>query len=454
MGALMRPVHRAMAAAATLTGKRFGLLVASSLVATSAIVASAATTPGGNGPLAALLSRSLAAESAPVAAAPATEPAAPAVTPTHSTAEAATEVEAAPVVPSEPTPAAEASQPKTESEATETPTTPEVATPEAGQIKHVFVVSLASSGYEAAFGAASQMPYLATTLRPQGDLLSGYSLLGSAGLPNAVAAVSGQPPNASTQADCTTYSEFSGAKINSNGVVSGSGCVYPVEALTLADQLAVGRFSWHAYIEGMADPETGKPDNCVRPEAEGVDQPAVGAYAARQNPFVYFHSLLDLGDCSSNDMPLTQLSKDLRKSTGTPNYSYIAPSLCDAGVTGQCPTGAPTGAVAADAFLATWVPKILASPAYKEDGLLIVTFDELNPPEAGAVTPAPEAQPKVGALLLSRFVTPNSTDPAPYNPYSLLRSTEELFGLSPLAAANGAKVKSFAPALLGETSGD
>ena len=44
MSSLMRPIHRAIAAAATLTGKRFGLLVASSLVATSAIVASAATT--------------------------------------------------------------------------------------------------------------------------------------------------------------------------------------------------------------------------------------------------------------------------------------------------------------------------------------------------------------------------------------------------------------------------
>jgi hypothetical protein len=449
MGAPMRPIQRAIAAAATLTGKRFGLLVASSLVATSAIVASAATNPNGNGPLATLLGRSLAADNTPVGAAPAPEPSpAPVVTPTHSSAGAATEVEEAPAVPSQPAPAPETSEP--EPETPETPATPEVTTPEAGQVKHVFVVSLASPGYEAAFGAASQMPYLATTLRPQGELLSGYTLLGDAGLPNAIAAVSGQPPNASTQADCATYSEFSGATLNKKGVVSGSGCVYPVEALTLADRLALGRFSWHAYMEGMVDPTTGKPDTCVRPEAEGVDQPALGGYAARQNPFVYFHSLLDLGDCATNDMPLTQLSTDLRKATNTPNYSYIAPNLCNAGVAGQC----PTGAAAADAFLAQWVPKITASPAYKEDGLLIVTFDELNPPEAGAAAPAAGAKPKVGALLLSRFIAPNSTDAAEYTPYSLQRSTGELFGLTPLAAAGRAKVKSFAPALLGENGGD
>ena len=38
-----------------------------------------------------------------------------------------------------------------------------------------------------------------------------------------------------------------------------------------------------------------------------------GGYAARLNPFVYFHSLLDLGDCATNDVPLTELEKDLKK---------------------------------------------------------------------------------------------------------------------------------------------
>jgi phosphatidylinositol-3-phosphatase len=449
-----RPIHRAIAAAATLTGKRFGLLVASSLVATSAIVASAATNPNGSRPLAALLGRSLAAGNTPVAAAPPPEPSPPPVSSPSPAGSSAPLTEAPSPAPPAPSPEAEPSAPAPEPEAPVPPAAPETTTPEAGRVKHVFVLSLASPGYEAAFGPSSQMPYLATTLRPQGELLSGYSLLGSAGLPNAIATVSGQPPNAATQANCSTYSEFSGAKFSSKGAVSGSGCVYPVEALTLADQLAVGRFSWHGYMEGMVDPETGKPDNCVRPEAEAADLPSAGGYAARQNPFVYFHSLLDLGACATNDMPLTQLETDLRKAETTPNYSYIAPSLCNAGVAGQCPEGAPTGAASADAFLAQWVPKILASPAYKEDGLLIVTFAELNPPEAGVVAPQVEAKPKVGALLLSRFLVPNSTDAAEYTPYSLLRSTDELFGLEPLAAAGGAKVRSFAPALLGENGGD
>ena len=436
-----------MTAAATITGRRFGLLVASSLVATSAIVASAITNPADDGPLAALLGRSLAAGTAPAATSPspasASEPAAdPSGSPARPAGEAATPA-SGPIASPAPSSAPESGSP----EASPTPPTPTGS--KAGRIKHVFVISLASSGYEATFGSNSQMPYLANTLRPQGELLSGYSLLGDAGAPNEIAAVSGQPPNASTQANCSTYSEFpANAPASKQGVVSGSGCVYPVETLTLADQLSSGGFQWRAYMEGMSG-ATGKPENCAHPASGAAEQPAQGGYAARQNPFVYFHSLLDLGACASSDVPLTEFSSDLLKTSSTPNYSFISPNLCDAGVAGQCPAGTPSGAAAADAFLAQWVPKILASPAYKQDGLLMVTFNEANPSGAAA-----SATPQVGALLLSRYVTSGSTDAGAYNPYSLLRSTEDLFGLSHLAEAGGSAVKSFAPALLGETGGD
>ncbi len=315
------------------------------------------------------------------------------------------------------------------------------------------MISLASPGYEQSLGAQSQMPYLSATLRPQGELLSNYSLLGEAGLPNQIAALAGQPPNAATSAGCPTYAAFPPtAKVAPNGVVGGAGCLYPVETLTLADQLGSSRLSWHAYVDGMVD-ATGSPQNCVHPSGEEVEATAPGGYSATQNPFVYFHSLLDLGDCSENDVPIDQLTADLGKAEKTPSYSFIAPTPCDAGATGQCPAGTAEGPASADAFLSKWVPAILASPAYKAYGLLIVDFAAANPPPAGA--PAPATDPlRVGALLLSQFATPGSTDAAQYNPYSILRSNEDLFGLEPLALAGGAKTKSFAPSLSKETGGD
>jgi len=443
----------AMVAAATLTGKRFGLLVASSVVATSAIVASAMTGTGNSGALAALLGHSLAAGPAPAASSP---PAESAPSSGSGSGSAPVPAESGSALPSAPlaSPPQETAPPESVPSSEPPPAAP--PPPEAGRIKHVFVISLTSPGYEAAFGATSQMPYLATQLRPKGQLLSGYSLLDDAALPNGIAAVSGQPPNASTEDNCSTYAEFpAGAKVDDEGVVSGAGCVYPVETLTIVDQLASGRFGWHAYMEGMVD-EAGKRANCVHPDADTTDTPAPSAYASALNPFVHFHSLLDLGDCATNDVPIEGLQADLAKAEKTANYSYISPTPCDAGATGQCAPGAVEGAAAADAFLAKWVPEILASPAYKEDGLLIVAFGAADPPAAETAAPtAPVEDPlHVGALLVSRFLTPGSTEATSLDPYSLLRTTEDLFGLSHLGLADGAKVTSLAPALLGETRGD
>jgi phosphatidylinositol-3-phosphatase len=447
--ALKRHLDRATAAASSLTGKRFNLLVASSLVATAAIVASALTSSGGNDALAALLaqrpadreatSTPLAKSSSPVEANGAAAASAPAP------------IASGPLVTSEPPAPAPPSRP---APPPSQPATPSETLPEAGRIKHVFVISLASSGYDTAFGPTPQMPYLASTLRPQGELLTDYSLLDAAALPNGIAAVSGQPPNAETEANCPSFGEFpANSALDDSGVVRGDGCVYPVEALTLADQLVSGRFRWGAYMEGMVD-ETGKPDTCAHPDFGAADEPAQGGYAARLNPFVHFHSLLDLGDCAVNDVALTELSADLGKIDSTPNFSLISPNLCNAGVTGQCPAGTPDGAASADAFLSKWVPEILDSPAYEKDGLLAITFGEVNPVDPATGAPPVEDEPKVGALLLSRFVSPGATDSAPYDPYSLLRTIEDLFGLDHLGLADGAGVKSFASRLLGENRGD
>ncbi len=465
-GWLRTRLRAAIAAAATLTGKRFGLLVASSVVATSAIVAAAATNQPEASPLASILGHSLAADRTPVAAVeaspePEPEPAAavegestpapePSFTPTAEPESTFVPEETAPEVAPEPEPEPE------EEPAKETETAP--APPEAGRIKHVFIVSLVSSGYQPTFGTASAMPYLSGTLRPQGTLLANYEVLNSATTPNGIAAISGQPPNKATKEGCPVFEAFPSTSTTTKaGIVTGDGCAYQVETQNLGTQLEAGQFTWRAYMEGMVSPTTGEPENCVYPATE-PEVPVTGGYSAQLNPWAHFHSLLDLGACSTNDVPITELKKDLKSEKKTPNVSWISPDLCSAGVAGQCPEGAPTGAAAADAWLEEVVPEIVESPAFKKDGLLIVTFGGVNPPEpalAGAPAPAAPTKPlKTGALLISQFTSAGGTDSTPYNPYALLRSTEELFGLGLLAKAADPKTKTFAPPLLGENGGD
>ncbi len=103
------------------------------------------------------------------------------------------------------------------------------------------------------------------------------------------------------------------------------------------------------------------------------------------------------------------------------------------------------------------MPRILNSPAYKKDGLLIITFDESDSPQSDATAccgegPGPNAPlpgivglggGRVGAVLLSKWIKPNSTSNTSYNHYSLLASIEDLMHLPYLGYAGQAGLVHF-----------
>lgn len=301
------------------------------------------------------------------------------------------------------------------------------------KVKHLFVIALSTSSYADAFGARSPALYLNGTLRKRGTLLSGYQTLpGASELADELATISGQAPNADTRAGCTAYSEFSAkAKPAKNGQVPGPGCVYPNTTLTIGDQVTSSGKHWGAYIDYMGKAA------CVHPNsgaADGVALPGAGPlYDTRHNPFIYFHSLLDLGDCASDDKALDRLPAALAKSSHTPEYVYIAPGTCDDASATTCADGKSTPGIAGeDEFLKTWVPKILGSPAYKHDGALVIAF-------TSGSTAAPSGKATTtGALLISRYVGSDKVVKTTYGPYSLLRTAEDLFSLTPLAHAKTA----------------
>ena len=118
-----------------------------------------------------------------------------------------------------------------------------------------------------------------------------------------------------------------------------------------------------------------EPKTCRHPEI-GSDRPDASrrdpaTVRDRHNPFVYFHSIIDTPACDQNVVPLDALDDRPRRSAKkTPNLDYITPNLCNDGHDKPCVDGQPGGLVSADRWLAEWVPKILASPAFKRDGML------------------------------------------------------------------------------------
>jgi hypothetical protein len=421
----------------------------------------------------------------------------------------------------------------------------------AKNIKHVFMIMLENHGYSDTFGSSTQNPYMQKTLVPQGALLSEYYGTGHVSLDNYISLLSGQSATPDTIDDCVPgglSKLFAGSKqqfldVNQTGttadgqVIASGGCVYPASVKTLPDQLAAAGLTWKGYMEDMGnDPAREPVGSCGHPasapvgsstivydpstsaEAPSATVPSGDAYATRHNPFPYFHSL----DATCNVVSLptyiptatsnpavaattpaagSQLASDLSTYASTPNLVFITPNLCNDGHDGSgagtagttCANGQPGGLKSADAFLKYWIPIIQASPAYQQDGMIVITFDEgestssytynssnlitaltvtypgaiccnqqpgpnmsssrpasynvtLPPAYASAFgLPAAYVAPtgvsltfalnnyggdNVGALVLSPFVKAGAVSTTQYNHYSMLRSLEHIFGVS------------------------
>jgi hypothetical protein len=325
---------------------------------------------------------------------------------------------------------------------------------------HVFIITMENKNFDATFGPTAEAPYLAGNLVGKGALLTQYHGTGHFSLGNYITMISGQSENATTQVDCPTFSEFAFGGVVGGGQALGMGCVYPAQIKTIADQLEQAGLTWRGYMQDMGADPAREPATCAHPAIGAVDNTQhatpTDQYATRHNPFVYFHSVIDhQASCDKRVVNLSKLPHDLRKAKRTPNYSFITPDLCADGHDETCADPAqPGGYAGIDDFLRTWVPKILKSPAMKKDGLLIVTFDESESgAEAAGFTPAgPNASMqgingpgggRTGAVLISNRIKPGTVSDKPYNHYSLLRSTEDIFGLKHLGYARDPGVAPF-----------
>ncbi len=168
---------------------------------------------------------------------------------------------------------------------------------------------------------------------------------------------------------------------------------HPLPAGGLAAQLTAAGISWRAYMEGMSAgcTDSGYP------------------YALKHNPFPYYGS-----DCPSQVVPFSQFDQDI---AGTvPGFVWITPDLCHDGH--DCSTDV------ADQWLSQTVPKILATSAWKNGGLLLITWDEDDGDSSNHVL----------TLVIHPGTIVHSSARA-YDHYSLLASIEDRFKLPRLGQA-------------------
>jgi phospholipase C len=381
--------------------------------------------------------------------------------------------------------------------------TPPAMADDGKKIGHVFVIVLENEGFDTTFGTAAQQnaatQFLAKTLPSQGVLLSQYYGTGHVSLDNYVAMISGQSSTVQTHVDCTFYDDFKLTGVTPDGQAIGTGCVFPAQFKTLADQLTAAGKTWKGYMEDMGNTPTREQTTCGQPldpqgkvalneldDTQGAT--AADQYAARHNPFVYFHSLIDNGECARHVVNFRQFAQDLLHESTTPNFSFITPNLCHDGHDSPCKNGEPGGLISANLFLSQVVPLITNSPAFQEDGLLIVTFDEGSlafdgansritaegvsccgqqpGPNIGSLlvpgqplklqfeSANPNASPffevtqgfggdRIGTVLISKILKPGTVSNVAFNHYSMLKTIEDIFGLGHLGYAGQAGLQEF-----------
>ena len=319
---------------------------------------------------------------------------------------------------------------------TNTGTTTTASTTPLPPIKHVWVITMGTQGYSKTFSVASGNKYLSKTLAAKGEIVPQYFGVTQGELANEIAMISGQGPTPQTEAGCAQYRAIKpGTVTKPHSQVSGQGCVYPKRTQTLASELEAKHDTWKAYVQDLGavvklppapktspattnttttaatttttpastdtatttTPTTTTAAAARAARRQAIKQvgtvnaadcrhPAVGTtdrfqnasradkYATWRDPFVYFRSVTGAKACNNDVVGLTSLAGDLKSASTTPSVSYIYADPCDDGSSAPCYRGAPSGGRPADQFLSSIVPQIMDSAAYKQSGLILITF--------------------------------------------------------------------------------
>ena len=176
----------------------------------------------------------------------------------------------------------------------------------------------------------------------------------------------------------------------------------PVNSQSLADQLEGAGLSWRAYLEGI-------PSACYTGARSGN-------YAKKHNPFIYYDDIAqNQARCERSILPLKSFTDDLTGGT-LPNFSFIAPDLCHDMHDCSVADG--------DKWLSSFLPDVLSSRAFRDGLSVFITFDE-----------GTDQSNHIPTLVIGQNISAGSRFEDAYTHYSLLRTIEDVFGLSHLGHA-------------------
>ena len=257
---------------------------------------------------------------------------------------------------------------------------------------HVFVIVMENKSYSEIIGSP-EAPYINQLAHTYASAAHYYAIRHPS-LPNYLALTSG-----STQ-----------------GMVSDCpNCSFNVR--NLVDQLEEQKKGWKAFMEDLPSP-------CFDGVSAGpVDSVGSPLYARKHNPCMYFKDIRGNPQRCNQVVPLTQFSSDLQKNQ-LPDLVWITPNLVHDMHDGTIRDG--------DSWLASFVPQILNSAAWKDNGVLFLLWDE-GQGSAGCCGDAAGGQ--APALVIAAKGKRGFQSDVNYTHYSVLRTIEDAWQLGTLGGS-------------------
>lgn len=251
---------------------------------------------------------------------------------------------------------------------------PEASVPLPPALGHIWVIVFENKPSETIVGSADA-PYLNELIGKSG-LATSYQALAHPSQPNYLALFSGTTQRVTDDLP------------------------HDIAAKNLADQIEAAGRTWRVYAENV-------PPDCSQAVTAQGGPDGPGTYARKHEPAISFTSISRSKIRCANILPFTGFDP------GAADFSLIIPNLTHDMHDGTIRQG--------DDWARAFVPKILESPAWRDGGALVITFDE------GLDTSTP---PNLIATIVSGpTVRPGMTSAVPHTHYSLLRTIQDSLGL-------------------------
>jgi hypothetical protein len=182
---------------------------------------------------------------------------------------------------------------------------------------------------------------------------------------------------------------------------------FPKNAPNLGTQLEAASIPWGSYQESSAT---------------ACNLSAAGSYAPKHDPFLYFTDMQASALCKQRNVDYSSFAADL--GAAAKRYYFITPNLTNDGHDPSTTAGdIVTALKVSDKWAETEVGKIMATQAYKDGGVIFITWDEAEGRNG-------DSKDQIPMIIVSESLkTPGMQSSTAYSHKSYLATVEDILGL-------------------------